>query len=418
MSLALFGKKKNDGRDVEINTLKCKQAYITFDRPVTSLSPSEMNGRKIVEAELFGDANTPIVITNNRRTPQRDDDLTVTIANGPLYYIEKNQLIWTNDDVHSRSDCGRPAHPAQGRHCRQGDGDGVGDRRRRRRSRASCLSQAQKREHFRRQAHRAQAGRDHAPVCLRGDALPRRRQDAHAAAAPRAKETAPSRTPPASRPPKPRTLSSARRAASSTTCSRITTWPASMCRRTRISPTAAGRHGRAHQRTSWTTISWCASTWIAPQTARRRGSRARPAPRRSAEQGLEIETAHATGPEVTLTSDAEKLDAHGNDFFYDAAKKLTILKGVPYMEANKDESIIQAPELQIQDIPLPHRRRAACAENLSASPGHRSGPHPLTKKVGEQDGSHDPCVLERQADLHARRRTGFAGPDRLGALRG
>ena len=30
MSLALFGKKKNDGREVEINTLKCKQAYITF----------------------------------------------------------------------------------------------------------------------------------------------------------------------------------------------------------------------------------------------------------------------------------------------------------------------------------------------------------------------------------------------------
>src|SRR5262249_16025676 len=48
-----------------------------------------------------------------------------------------------------------------------------------------------------------------------------------------------------------------------------------------------------------------------------------------------------------------KLDAHGNDFFYDAAKKLTILKGVPYMEANKDESLMQAPEMQIQDSPLP-----------------------------------------------------------------
>src|SRR5262249_1055647 len=33
---------------------------------------------------------------------------------------------------------------------------------------------------------------------------------------------------------------------------------------------------------------------------------------------LEIEHAHATGKDVTLTSDSESLDAHGNDFFHDA----------------------------------------------------------------------------------------------------
>ncbi|MGH7225026.1 MAG: hypothetical protein ACRELF_17525, partial [Gemmataceae bacterium] len=71
------------------------------------------------------------------------------------------------------------------------------------------------------------------------------------------------------------------------------------------------------------------------------------------EQGAEVETAHATGPYVTLTSDAEKLDAHGTDFFHDTAKKLSVLKGTPYMEANKDESLIQAPEMRIQEIPLP-----------------------------------------------------------------
>jgi hypothetical protein len=77
-----------------------------------------------------------------------------------------------------------------------------------------------------------------------------------------------------------------------------------------------------------------------------------PAAAPSPEQGLEIETAHATGPDVTLTSDAEKLDAHGNDFFHDAGQKLTILKGTPFMEANKEGSLIQAPELRMQDIPL------------------------------------------------------------------
>ncbi len=59
MSIGLFGKKKNDGRDIEINTLKCKQAFITFDRPVASLSPSELNGRKVVKAELYG-SHTPL----------------------------------------------------------------------------------------------------------------------------------------------------------------------------------------------------------------------------------------------------------------------------------------------------------------------------------------------------------------------
>src|SRR5262249_8473071 len=45
---------------------------------------------------------------------------------------------------------------------------------------------------------------------------------------------------------------------------------------------------------------------------------------------LEIETAHATGQNVLLTSDdTESLQAHGDDFFYNAQTGLTILKGKP-----------------------------------------------------------------------------------------
>ena len=44
-------------------------------------------------------------------------------------------------------------------------------------------------------------------------------------------------------------------------------------------------------------------------------------------EGLEIESAHAIGKELTLTSDPEQMDAHGNDLFYDGRTKQTTLKG-------------------------------------------------------------------------------------------
>src|SRR5271166_6222698 len=45
VSLAMFGKNKGDGRFVEINTIRCDQAYLTFDRPVATVS--EISGRKV-----------------------------------------------------------------------------------------------------------------------------------------------------------------------------------------------------------------------------------------------------------------------------------------------------------------------------------------------------------------------------------
>ena len=93
MSLAVFGKARSDGGPVEISTISGLVAWLKFDRPVTNFS--EMGGRKIIEAEVQGQ----IEINNNRRKAERDDDLHVSIANGPLYYREKDHLIWTNDHV-------------------------------------------------------------------------------------------------------------------------------------------------------------------------------------------------------------------------------------------------------------------------------------------------------------------------------
>jgi lipopolysaccharide export system protein LptA len=58
-----------------------------------------------------------------------------------------------------------------------------------------------------------------------------------------------------------------------------------------------------------------------------------------------INWAHAWGQFIVLTSDAEKLEAHGNDLVYEARTKGSTLKGLPEMVALKDGHEIHAPEL-------------------------------------------------------------------------
>src|SRR5581483_8448485 len=90
--IAIFGKDKGDGGFREINTISSKHAYVTFDRPVASLM--EMSNRKIMAGELVGD----IMIVNNRRTQERNDDISV-FTQGPLFYEESRHIIFTKADV-------------------------------------------------------------------------------------------------------------------------------------------------------------------------------------------------------------------------------------------------------------------------------------------------------------------------------
>ncbi|MFN6049922.1 MAG: LptA/OstA family protein [Planctomycetia bacterium] len=52
---------------------------------------------------------------------------------------------------------------------------------------------------------------------------------------------------------------------------------------------------------------------------------------------------------MVLTSDEEKLEAHGNDFYYDAKNSTAILKGTPEMWALKEGNLLHALEMSIQD---------------------------------------------------------------------
>src|SRR5262249_8986663 len=77
-------------------------AYLTFDRPVSN--PSEISSRKITQIEISGH----VQVVNNRRRLERDEDLRVNIDTGTLYYVEKDQRIWTEGLVKLEDFKGKP----------------------------------------------------------------------------------------------------------------------------------------------------------------------------------------------------------------------------------------------------------------------------------------------------------------------
>jgi hypothetical protein len=361
MSLALYGKKKNDNGEVEINTLRCKEAYIRFDRPVKDFSPGELNGRKVVEAELFGD---PIRITNNHRTPRKGDDLEVQIRGAPLYYIEKTQLIKSSGKVDlTDGECRfsdgrilpRTTIEAEGLEMELTTSSppprpGVFPPPKPKSESISGVKRIVLKEAVKINMFVAGGGP------LPGNSKPNGEQKAPAGA-----DSEPSHIRIATPgrfeyrlfkdhdeayfdvPTGIDQLTSPQDVTVERINDRSGNYDMLVCKHLEL---------RLKRRNNEAPAGNGAAT---ARTDDRRDN--------GPEQGLEIETAHATGPDVTLTSDDEKLDAHGTDFFHDATKKLTILKGVPNMEATKEDSLIQAPELRIQEILLP-----AAAGDKAANP--------------------------------------------------
>jgi lipopolysaccharide export system protein LptA len=101
-SIAIFGKDRPDFKYPDINTVRANEAYLTFDRPVSS--PTEIGNRKIVGGELRG----TITINNNRRTPEKNDDIQVTIGDKPLFYREADHRVWTDGTVELLDTQSRP----------------------------------------------------------------------------------------------------------------------------------------------------------------------------------------------------------------------------------------------------------------------------------------------------------------------
>jgi hypothetical protein len=346
ISLALFGKDRGDGREPEIDTIKAKVAFLTFDRPINS--PNEINGRKIIEAELIDD----IQIVNNRRTPARDDDLVVTIYKGPLYYNEAKRKVWTSDRIDVKDYQSKPpiniqgtgmemelvadtppAKPGQvvpaGKH-KTSNITGV----------KSIVLQADVIMHL-------YAVQGKGPM-----AAPKKDEPVRAA-----HKTAPAA---AAVPAAPKDHIEIQTSGpfhyeflKDYDLAKFDVPRDSLARNAPQDVTVTRYHGQAPEAPQDRLV--CQHLEL--RMRHHEANSAQPArPGQEQDQPLEIETAHAVasnGKPVLLVSELEKLHAFGTDFFYDASKKRTTLKGEPQIEADRDDSIIFAREMRIEEVKAP-----------------------------------------------------------------
>lgn len=116
------------------------------------------------------------------------------------------------------------------------------------------------------------------------------------------------------------------------------------------------------------------------------------------EPSANLHWVHAWGEYVVLTSQADGLQAHGNDLFHDAARKHSILKGRPEVVAIKDGNEIHAPELV-----LVNAEGQTGAEAFARGAGYFKGQ--ITAQQGGNDGPR--AIVARWRDrMHYRKDDG------------
>jgi hypothetical protein len=374
-SVAVFGKPKNDGKEVEINTIRADVAILTFDAPIRDINPNAVNGRKITGAELNGN----IEVVNNRRTARRDDDLELFVKTGPVHYQESTHLIWTHDEVHLTDRGNKPkphevwgkglemelvAEPApagQGKKPRQDTITGV----------KRITLQANVVMHLYVDGNSGFLGQS---------------KDKGAAAKAKPDGRVEIEVP----------LDAAQGAAKAggapdkllldiTTPGRFQYFFYKDYDAAQFEVTPGnqpGAVGRAPR--DVTVVRYNETLKTRDQLFCQRldlkllRKDAKPAPAKDAGPGgaahdsgqsVDIESAHATGKEVTLSSDTEKLMARDVvDLLYEAKKGLTVLKGSPRLTAEKEGHKIVTRELQIQEVKVPGSDRAY-QDVLALGPG-------------------------------------------------
>jgi hypothetical protein len=357
ISLAVFSKPKGDGKGPEINTVRARAAYLTFDRPVNG--PNDISGRKLVKAELFDN----IYVVNNRRTPARDDDMTVFIAKGPLIYEEPKHLVWTHDEIHLIDLQSKP-DPTDIR----GKGlemDLVTEAPQPAKPGAPAKSSRPKNETItgvRQIKLRADVTMDLYLTSGQGPLV----GNTHTAAAP-PPPAPPANGKPAAQPTKEHVKIHTPGPFQYDFCKDydlarfdVPGGDLACGSRVPVDVTVIRFHGKDGPQDQLI----CQHLELRlrhrdnkPKAAAPAGGQARPPAGQEPDQALEVETAHATarGADVVMTSDSEKMWARGNDFFYDAIKKLTVLKGDNGITVDRDQSVIRARELQMQEVKAPPR---------------------------------------------------------------
>lgn len=384
LSVALFGKHTPEGKHPEINRLSCNIANLRFDRPIKN--PTDMSKSRIVGAELIGNVD----VVNNRRTAPRDDELTL-FTQGPVYYEESKSIIWTTaaveiKDLQNKPDPNQVRANGMELHLTQEATPKPG-------TKPKAPPPPKK------PGPGAFAGVD--TVVLRSDVEMHLYVDSSSGFLGTGKE-----------PPKNADGKAAAPAAKSHVVIK-TQGPfhydvAKNHARFEVSkdpgpfPNRVEVH-RFHEEYKRDQLD-CERLRIQFVNREAGEPGAKPAAADDRSLDLEIEHAHATGKDVTLTSDSESLDAHGNDFFHDAKTRTSILKGEPEMVAMKEGNEIHARELRLMEQQKGVQTAVALGPGRIELLDKATGKRPMKarwrdKLVTSKDGAFDLLVFTKDASF-------------------
>jgi hypothetical protein len=393
-SLAMFGKQRDGEKFPEITTVQANEALLTFDKPINNIADMGSNVRKITAGELSGD----IRIINNRRTPERDDDLSL-FTQGPLFYQESLHRVWTAGAVVDLMDLQSKPNPMEirgtGMHLYLAADNNAGSGAKTAGGKANTGS-SMKVERIELESDvDMNLWVDPRSGFLGGGKDGKEVEKAGLSASKPVAATAP-----------------AAQASAQTEKARVKIMTQGPFRYDLVTDRATfdiSHHSgpnnvvtvdRFEEKEDKTDHLECDHLEI--QFLRKNASAGQTTPEDRGE-GLDLETVHATGKEVILTSDAEMLEAHGNDFFHDKRAHLSILKGTPRMWALKEGNEIEAPELQLTDV-KGAQHATALGEGHIRMLDKKTGERPLeaqwTKKLDfAKDGRFDLLALTGDASF-------------------
>ena len=341
ISVAILDKDKGDGRGPEINSIRGAAAYIRFDRPVAQIS--DIGSRKILGGEISGN----VEVVNNRRTAARDDDIVLFVPQGPVHYSEQKKLIWTDDSIHLSDHQSKPKPTeVRGKGLQiellaeaKPNAKGSPGASKARQDVVTGVKRIKLNSAVSMHIHVA----DDAGFMANGPTAPKKPGNPNASTASKAHVTVKTNG----------TFEYLFGPDSDTA-----TFLAPALDPTSRSP-ADVTLTRLHDEVGAVDQLVCEKLVL---TLRKRGPRtaAPEKPANSADQAIEITTAQATGKEVIITSDAEKLEAHGRELTFDNRNGKTTLRGEPNMWALIDGNTITTGILEInqpRDPVLPGKPR-------------------------------------------------------------
>jgi len=373
LSMVIIGKAVGDDKTLEMNTLRSDIAYLTFERPIASIA--DVGKYRIVAGEITGN----IEIVNNRKSLPRDDDVIMTVANGPLYYDLLKQKIWTKEFVHLQDLQSKPEPMTV-------TGKGL---------EVDLLTEQpnapQSPARKKKQSEQVSGVKEitlHSSVTMNlfadnksgflggtGPEKPKEKKPIDPKKPDRMSIIIQSHGPfrydvvkdfarfdiPTPDPANPN------RFPEQVTVSRVVVDPKATRGQVGEQPKKLDQLICEHlelqfkRREAGAEPKGAVGSPKTPDAPARKGNTS---PANGVD--LEIETAHATGNSVTLASDTEILEAHGVDFFYDARIKTTTLKGsqTAQMWALKEGNHIQADELRIEDTGLGYQKAKAIGKGI------------------------------------------------------